>query len=167
MYYDRRPSGSTVLRGLATVALAAGLLQCSNAPKLESAATSLDCDDHVSGVEPLPASAGAFDLELGVGEGDVWFLAPAPEEGSWSSRLEARGSQFYAKLPVYVDGQDLPSVTVRQVGNPDATGAGELSRTDAGLPGPVPMGVTLPGPGCWSVEVAGARGTARIHLRAG
>nr|WP_168512744.1 hypothetical protein [Streptomyces sp. S1D4-11]QIY99193.1 hypothetical protein HEP87_41195 [Streptomyces sp. S1D4-11] len=65
-----------------------------------------------------------------------------------------------------MDEKTLPHVSVEGIGGTTGTGRADLSPTSEGVPGPVPMEVELPGPGCWRVVAEGSEGTAHIVLKA-
>lgn len=121
------------------------------------------CDDAVVPVSRPPAKLSRQGLKV-VGQGGIWFIAPLTN--SWSDLLERQGATRRGKFPLWVDQKTLPHVSVQGVRGTPGTGRAILTPTSEGLPGPVPMSLELPGPGCWQVTAKGTGGTARILLNA-
>ncbi len=121
------------------------------------------CDDTVRVSGDVPAAMRQSGLVRGVGIGDVWFIDP--EIPRWSDRLDRQGDTATAKLPIWVGTSTLPQVTVAGILGTAGDGTAELRPTSEGIPGPVPMGVSIPGPGCWQVTVRGETGSASILVK--
>ncbi|MGW5679452.1 hypothetical protein ACWEV4_30975 [Streptomyces sp. NPDC003860] len=121
------------------------------------------CDDAVVPASRPPAKLSREGQEA-VGSGSIWFIAPRTD--SWSDMLETRGTESRGKFPLWVDQNALPQVSVEGIHGTAGTGRAHLAPTSEGIPGPLPMSVELPGPGCWQVTVKGDRNTARILLNA-
>lgn len=121
------------------------------------------CDDEVV-PDPRPPAKLSRGGQQAVGSGGVWFIAPRTH--SWSNILERQGAVRRGKFPLWVDQRSLPQVSVEGVRGTAGTGRAHMTPTSEGVPGPLPMSVELPGPGCWRVTVTGGGSTARILLNA-
>ncbi|MGW6831855.1 hypothetical protein ACWGCI_00255 [Streptomyces sp. NPDC054949] len=119
------------------------------------------CDDAVVPASQPPAKLSQQGLKA-VGQGRIWFIAPQTDY--WSDLLERQGAGGRGKFPLWVDQKDLPHVTVQGIRGTTGTGRANLTPTSEGTPGPVPMSLELPGPGCWQVTADSPQGTARILL---
>jgi hypothetical protein len=122
------------------------------------------CDDSVTTTGEVPSTMHSQGVTRGVGAGSVWFIDPGTPR--WSDRVEKRDGGAWAKLPLWVGSSRLPDVTVVGVHGTKGKGGAEMTPTSDGLPGPVPMGVTMPGPGCWRVTATGQSGSASITVNA-
>jgi hypothetical protein len=66
------------------------------------------------------------------------------------------------KIGIYtLDSQPPQASVIRLDGG--ARGAVEFAPTSAGLPGPLPTGLTFPTQGCWKVEARGQTGFASMR----
>ncbi|GAA0583673.1 hypothetical protein GCM10010394_10610 [Streptomyces crystallinus] len=128
-------------------------------PRLSKA----DCDDDVV-PDSRPPTKLSRDGQTAVGSGSIWFIAPRTD--SWSDILERQGAVRRGKFPLWVDQHAAPQVSVEGVRGTAGTGRAHMTPTSEGIPGPLPMSVELPGPGCWQVTVKGTGSTARILLNA-
>jgi predicted small lipoprotein YifL len=152
----------SVLVALALFAVVAGCGERSPGP--DRVPDNGRCDDSVRTTDEVPAAMREQGMPRGVGAGDVWFIDP--QIARWGERVERRGNSRWAKLPVWVGSSDLPTIVVTGVNGTTGTGSVAMTPTADGLPGPVPIGVTMPGPGCWLVTATGPSGTARITVHA-
>lgn len=146
---------------LATVAA----LVCTVACDEQRAATrSSGCDDSVKPSDHVPRDMRGQGLE-GVGSGDVWFIAP--DAGRWSESLTVDPEKGrVGKYPLWVDTSRRPTVAVEGTQGTEGTGTAELAPTSGGLPGPLPVGVAIPAPGCWQITAQGQSGSASIVVKA-
>lgn len=97
-----------------------------------------------------------------VGSGDLWFVAPAADR--WRALVVDGSGTHRAKLALWVDRDGpLPEPGVRRLDRP-GTGAATASPTAEGLPGPVPVTVTLPAAGCWEVAAGAGDGAPRVVI---
>ncbi|WP_329402376.1 hypothetical protein [Streptomyces melanogenes] len=122
-----------------------------------------DCDDDVVPVSRPPAKLSR-EGQKAVGSGSIWFIAPRTD--SWSDILERQGAVRRGKFPLWVDQRSLPQVSVEGIRGTAGTGRAHVTPTSEGIPGPLPMSVELPSPGCWQVTVKGDGSTTRILLNA-
>lgn len=148
---------------LGTVVACVGWSGCaSNGDRGRQAA---GCDDAVVPTDAgLPQALHDAGSPRVVGGGGIWFYAP--NTGHWGDLLSEREEGSAGKYPLWVGDSSAPTVTVRGVSGTRGVGRAELAPTAQGLPGPLPMGVEVPGPGCWSVTAHSATGTASITVRA-
>jgi hypothetical protein len=164
----RRPDGwplrlaqATAAALLAVLPLAAALAACGPPPPQPEHGS---CDDSVSPSDRVPEAMRGHGIDRGVGRGDVWFVDPGLPR--WRDRLEPRGNGFWGKYPLWVGGSRLPQVTVRGIEGTAGDGTADLTPAGDAPPGPVPMGVTIPMPGCWRVTATGESGSASIVVNA-
>ncbi|HYI62837.1 MAG TPA: hypothetical protein VEW93_13660 [Acidimicrobiales bacterium] len=127
------------------------------------------CDDRVEPSVAVPgalrARLAAHDITSVVGEGMVWFIAPA--SATWSEVVQSEGGRRSAKLPLWVDRDGpLPTFTVRLADGSGPRGSMSAHPTADGLPGPVPATATFPEAGCWAVEASVDGDVARITVDA-
>jgi hypothetical protein len=124
------------------------------------------CRDAVVPSSAVPGGAEAQGITSVVGTAGVWFIAPELER--WGDAFEAEGDGYRGKLPLWVDGDDLPSFRVRPDGpGTEGVGSVEADPTADGLPGPLPATVRVPGPGCWEVTATTPAGAVTIRARVG
>lgn len=157
---------SGIARAVVVVALSA-LVSCS---KHESAPIGGACDDSVPrgamGSE-IPQSVVQEGFEDVVGDGDVWLVLP--EADQWGALVSPgrAGEEHVGKFPVYVDATVLPDVEAFLSDEPSTAADVSMEPTAAGLPGPVPVGVNFPSPGCWEVKIVGQSGRVAIRVQVG
>ncbi len=120
------------------------------------------CDDAVESSTEVPQAMRDQELGHGVGQGDVWFVAP--EAGHWSDLVTSEGGGAAGKFPMWIGGRDMPQLAVVGVKGTEGTGRAQLAPTSEGIPGPLPMRIEFPGKGCWQVTAKGKTGTARIEV---
>lgn len=121
------------------------------------------CDDAITSPVDIPSTTEMEGSMRGVGSGDIWFIAP--ESARWGDVVTKEGSGAAGKFPVWVDSQRSPEITVQGVEGTRGASTIQKSPTAEGLPGPLPVRVQFPGPGCWLISAKGEQGTASIRVR--
>lgn len=112
---------------------------------------SVGCDDRVRGrgvnvPRELRDRIGRIPADSLVGGDPLFFFAPASR---WGDNASPDGGRFHGKFPLYVNASEEPEVVAQ-----DATGRlamVEISPTSEGAPGPLPVGIAFPSPGCWTI----------------
>lgn len=128
-----------------------------------AAATPTSCDDTVQKSGDLPQAMIDAGLTEAYGSGDLYFVTP--RAARWSDLLRARGGPTDGKFAMWVNNAAEPSTTVEsQGGSSTMRGTVEKAPTSAGLPGPLPMLVTLPAGGCWRITSTSADSQVSITI---
>jgi len=138
---------------------------------------SAQCKDRISPTTSVPASTrrrmkSAMIYSV-VGSGSFWFISGKSER--WRALVSAEPGhpgQYRGKFPVWIDRPGpVPKIEVELVANGrDAeaiSGSASATPTLSGLPGPVPMSVAFPRPGCWTIRLTDGVEASQITVSAG
>lgn len=156
-------------RGLAIlfVALLAG--GCQEAVTLESngdpsilPAPVPSCVDSIearyaASPQPVNLPGAAF-----FGTGDTFFIGLPGRR--WGENVQYHDGVFDMKVSIYTLETKPPHISVTRLDGP-GTGSVTFAPTGGGLPGPLPLGITFAGPGCWLLDAQGSGGFARIQVK--
>ena len=118
------------------------------------------CDDSIraatsASVAQLPSDSGG----VYIGSGDTFFIGTDGKR--WGESVQYYQGAFHMKVGIYTLDSQPPRVTVVS-SDGGQRGTVEFAPTSAGLPGPLPTGLTFATVGCWQVEARGRTGVANI-----
>ncbi len=153
------------VRGIGIVLVALLLLVAGGCASVEPSpkpASATPCDDRIeAGLAGSPPAGANLPDAVFIGSGDTFFLGLPGRR--WGDNVQYRDGVFDMKVGIYTLATQPPRMSVTRLDGP-GTGSVTFAPTGGGLPGPIPLGVTFPNPGCWQLDAEGARGLARIRV---